>query len=91
MDPIRGFSLAAVVLFSLALPLIANLWLTEAGGRRSYLRTVLVGQSLGAVGGLWTIVAPVHPEWGVAASAIACLACLPVLRQQMRPVPPSRA
>ena len=91
MDPIRGFSLAAGVLLSLVLPLTANAWLTGAGGRTSYLRTVWVGQLLMAVSGLWMIVAPVHPEYGVVATVIACLACLPVLRRQMRPARPSKA
>jgi hypothetical protein len=91
MDPIRGFSLAAVVLLSLVLPLAVSAWLAKAGGRRSYLRTVWAGQSLGAIGGLWIIVAPVHPEWGVVATVVACLACLAILRRQMRQAPPSLA
>jgi hypothetical protein len=91
MDPIRGSSLAAVVLLSLVLPLAANAWRTGAGGRMSYLRTAWVGQSLGAVGGLWIIVTPVHPEFGVVAAALACLACLLVLRRQMRPAAPLEA
>jgi hypothetical protein len=91
MDPIRGFSLAAVVLVSLVLPFTAKAWLKGAGGRTSYLRTVWVGQLLGAVGGLWIIAAPVHPEFGVVASVMACLACLPILRRQMRPARPSAA
>jgi hypothetical protein len=91
MDPIRGFSLAAVVLLSLILPFTAKAWLKGAGGRTSYLRTVWVGQLLGAVGGLWIIAAPVHPEFGVFASVVACLACLSILRRQMQPARPSEA
>ena len=87
----REFSLAAGLLVSLLLPLTATAWLTGAGGRTSYLRTVWVGQWLIAVGGLWIIVAPVHPEYGVVATVITCLACLPVLRRQMRPARPSKA
>ena len=91
MDPIRGFSLAAVVLLSLVLPLTASAWLTGAGGRRSYLRTVWAGQWLMAVSALWVHITPVHPEWGAIAAAIVCLAGLPILRRQMRPVRPSQA
>jgi hypothetical protein len=84
MGPIGGFSLAAVVLLSLVLPLTANARLRGASGRPPALRTVWVGQLLGAVGGLWIIVAPVHPEYGVVAAVMACLACLLVLRRQVR-------
>ncbi|WP_165233277.1 hypothetical protein [Aquisphaera insulae] len=85
MDPIRGLSLAAVVLLSSVLPLAASGWLASAGGRTSYRRTVWVGQGIGAIGGLWCIFAPTHPVLGVAMAAIGCLACLPVLRRQMKP------
>ena len=91
MDPIRQFSLAAVVLLSLVLPLTASAWLTGAGVRRSYLRTVWVGQLLMAVSALWVHVTPVHPEWGAVAAAIVCLAGLPILRRQMWPARPSQA
>jgi hypothetical protein len=85
MDPLRGFSLSAVVLLSLVLPFTAKTWLMGARGRTSYLRTVWVGQLLGAAGGLWIILAPVHPEFGVVTTVIACLACLPILWRQTRP------
>ena len=62
MEPVRGFSLAAIVLFSVVLPLTINPWMTRARRRRNYLRKVLVGQSVAAVGGLWVFAAPVHPE-----------------------------
>ena len=91
MDPIREFSLAAVVLLSLVLPFAASAWGAGAGGRASALRTVWVGQLLGAAAGLWIIVAPAHPENGAVAAGVACLACLPVLRRQLRPARPSRA
>jgi hypothetical protein len=85
MEPFRGFCLAAVVLLSLVLPLASSVWRREACGRRASLRVVWAGQWLEALGGLWIVAAPVHPEWGVAASVIACLACLSVLRRPMRP------
>jgi hypothetical protein len=91
MDPLRGFSLAAIVLLSLVLPLTTNPWLTRASGRRTYLRTVWVGQSLAAVGGLWVIAAPIHPEYGLVVTVIACLACLPVLRRKRRRTRPCQA
>jgi hypothetical protein len=91
MDPARGVSLAAIVLFSVVLPLTINPWLTRASQRRNYLRRVLVGQSLAAVGGLWVIAAPIHPEFGLVVTVIACLACLPVRRRQPRPTLPSQA
>jgi hypothetical protein len=90
-EPLRGFSLAAIVLFSLVLPLAANPWLSRASRRRTYLRRVWVGQALAAVGGLWVIAAPVHPEYGPVVTVIAYLACLPVLRRQTRPTRPSPA
>jgi hypothetical protein len=86
MEPIRGFSLAAVVLLSLVLPFAAKVWLPVAEGRKSYLATVWAGQLLGAVGGLWIIAAPVHPEFGLVFAVVSCLACLPILRRQFRPV-----
>ena len=79
--PTPGFSLAAIVLFSVVLPLSTNPWLTRASRRRTYFRRVWVGQSLAAVGGLWVIAAPIHPEYGLVVTVIACLACLPVLRR----------
>jgi len=85
MDPLRGFSLAAIVLLSLVLPLTTNAWLTRARERRTYLRTVWVGQSIAAVGSLWVIAAPIHPEYGLVVTVIAWLACLTVLRRKMRP------
>ena len=91
MDPLRGFSLAAIVLLSLVLPLTTSPWMTRASRRRTYLRTVWVGQSLAAVGGLWVIAAPIHPEYGLVVTVIACLACLTVLRRQTRPIRPSQA
>jgi hypothetical protein len=91
MDPIRGFSLAAVVLLSLVLPFTAKAWLRRTDGRAPDLRTVWVGQWLMAIGGLWIVVAPVHPEYGVVASLIACLAFLRVLRRQARSPRPSQA
>src|SRR4051794_17951554 len=91
MDPLRGFSLAAIALLSLVLPLATNPWLTRARGRRTYLRTVWVGQSLAAIGGLWVIAAPIHPEYGLVVTGLAFLACLTVLRRQMRPARPCRA
>jgi hypothetical protein len=91
MDPLRGFSLAAIVLLSLVLLLTTNPWLTRARERRTYLRTVWVGQSIAAVGSLWVIAAPIHPEYGLVVTVIAFLACLTVLRWQMRPARPFRA
>src|SRR5262249_784498 len=91
IDPLRGFSLAAIVLLSLGLPLATNPWLTRARERRTYLRTVWVGQSIAAVGSLWVIAAPIHPEYGLVVTVIALLACLAVLRRQMRPARPFRA
>ena len=83
-DPLRGFSLAAIVLLSLVLPLITNPWLTRARERRTYLRTVLIGQCIAAVGCLWVIAAPFHPEYGLVVAVIAFLTCLTVLRQQIQ-------
>ena len=85
MDPVRGFSLAIVVLLSLVLPLTANAWGKGTSGRTFALRTVWIGQWLGAIGGLWVVAAPVHPEYGAVAAILACLACLPVLQRRMRP------
>jgi hypothetical protein len=92
MDPLRGFSLAAIVLLSMVPYLTTNPWLTGARRRRTYLRTVWVGQSLAAVvGTLWVIAAPVHPEYGLVVTVIACLACLTVLRRKTRPARPCQA
>ncbi|WP_337175896.1 hypothetical protein [Paludisphaera sp.] len=46
---------------------------------------------LAAVAGLWVVAAPVHPEYGVVAAIIGCLACLLVLRRRTRPTRPSPA
>jgi hypothetical protein len=89
MDPTRGFSLAAIVLLSLVLPLAASAWQAGAGGGRSSVQTVWLGQFLGAVAGLWVVAAPVHPEYGVIAAVMGYLACLLVLRRQMQPTRPS--
>ena len=91
MDPVRGFSLAAIVLFSVVLPLTINPWMTRASRRRNYLRRVLVGHAVAAVGGLWVFAAPVHPEYGLVVTVIACLVCLHVRRRQTRPTLPSQA
>ncbi len=91
MDPLRGFSLAAIVLLSLVLPLTTNPWLTRARERITYLRTVWAGQFIAAVGGLWVIAAPFHPEYGLVVTVIALLACLTVLRRQIQPARRFRA
>jgi hypothetical protein len=91
MDARRGFSLAAIGLLSLALPLTTNPWLTRARRRRTNLLTVWVGESVAAVGGLWAIAAPIHPEYGLVVTVIAFLACLTVLRRKTRPIRPSQA
>ncbi len=86
MDPIRAFWLAAVVLLSLVLPLAAGAWSRSIGdGRIAGLRTVWVGQLLEAAAGLWIVVAPVRPEFGVVAAFVTCLMCLRVLRRPMQP------
>ncbi|WP_406699756.1 hypothetical protein V5E97_12945 [Singulisphaera sp. Ch08] len=85
MDPLRGFSLAAILLLSLVLPLTTNPWMTRASRRRTYFRTVGVGQALAAVGALWVIAAPIHPEYGLVVTVLAWLACLTVFRRKSRP------
>jgi hypothetical protein len=88
MDPRRGFSLAAIGLLSLVQPLTTNPWLTRARRRRTYLRTVWVVQFVAAVGGLWVVAAPIHPEIGVVVTVIAWLACLRASRRRTRPTRP---
>ena len=63
LGPLRGVSLAVIVSLSLILPLPTNPWWTRARERRNYLRSVWVVQSIAAVGGLWVIATPVHPEY----------------------------
>jgi len=91
VDPRRGLLLAAVALPMVVLPLATNPWQTNARRRRVYLQTALLGQSFAAVGGLWVVAAPVHPEYGLVVTAVACLACLAALRRKARPARPCRA
>ena len=63
MDRLRGFSLAAIVLLSLVLPLTANAWLTEA----NYMGPVR-GFLLAAIALLWLVVALATNPWQMRAS-----------------------
>jgi hypothetical protein len=91
MDPLREFSLAAIFLLSAILYLTTNPWPTRARRRRTDLGTFWVVQFVAAIGGLWVVTAPIHPEYGLVVTVIACLAYLTVLRWQKRPRRPCRA
>jgi hypothetical protein len=91
MDPLRELSLAAIALLSLVPFFTTNPWLTRARRRRTNLRTFWFVEFVAAVGGVWAVAAPVHPEWGLVVTVIACLACLPVFGGKTRPTRPCQA
>jgi hypothetical protein len=91
MDPLRVFSCAGIVLVSLVPFLTSKPWLTRARRRRTDLQAFWVVEFVAALGGLWAVAAPIHPEFGLVVTVIAYLACLPDLRRQGRPTRPRQA
>jgi hypothetical protein len=86
MEALSGLFLVGVSLLSLVLPLTASAGPKSVErGRRSILLTVLTGQLLIAVGGLWIIAMPTLSAYGLIFVVASCLGCLPVLRRQLRP------
>ncbi|MGC1272176.1 MAG: hypothetical protein WBC44_00610 [Planctomycetaceae bacterium] len=82
MDHYRLFCLAAVVAFSLVLPVYAGAGLSRgAFDRRTALRWVWTCQVAVAFAGLTVIAVPVPPTVGFVTAAVGCAACLAVLRR----------
>lgn len=77
--------LSLLLLLSLVLPMAMSFWGPRSGdARKACMRTVWIGQILGAVAGLALLMVPQSAVYVAVFGLLSCASCAVVLRRQIR-------